>query len=180
PDLAVGTGPGVRARVALFDGSTHQLLRTLLPFEDGFTGGVYVVAADVDGDALADIAVSADVGGGPRVAIFSSARGSVLANFLGIDDKDFRGGTRVSFGDVNGDGLADLAVAAGYQGGPRVALFDGASLRSGSQLRLVNDFFIFEKELRNGAFVTLGDLNGDGFAGVIGGGGPGGGARARA
>jgi hypothetical protein len=177
PDLVAGTGPGTRAQVAIFDGARQQLVRTLLPFEDGFMGGLYVAAADVDGDGLADVAVSADMGGGPRVTIYSSNQGRIIANFLGIDDANFRGGARVAFGDVDGDGTADLAVAAGFEGGPRVALFDGTSLRSGQQVRLVNDFFIFEPQLRNGAFVALGDLNGDGFAEVIGGGGPSGAPR---
>jgi len=42
---------------------------------------------------------------------------------------------------------------------------------------LLPDFFLFEPALRNGAYVAAGDLDGDGFAEVIGGGGPGGGPR---
>src|SRR5207249_875395 len=80
---------------------------------------------DVDGDGAADIAVSPDQGGGGRVEVYSG-RGTVrFANFFGIDDTAFRGGARVAFGDFNADGVADLAVAAGFQGGPRVALYDG-------------------------------------------------------
>jgi hypothetical protein len=39
------------------------------------------------------------------------------------------------------------------------------------------DFFAFESNLRNGAFVAAGDVNGDGFTDLIAGGGPGGGPR---
>jgi hypothetical protein len=43
----------------------------------------------------------------------------------------------------------------------------------------VPDFFAFEDTLRNGAYVALGDLTGDGKADLIFGGGPGGGPRVR-
>ena len=36
---------------------------------------------------------------------------------------------------------------------------------------------MFEQSLRNGVYIAVGDLNGDGFADIIGGGGPGGGPR---
>ena len=42
---------------------------------------------------------------------------------------------------------------------------------------MFGDFFAFEQTLRNGVFVAAGDLDGDGFAEVIAGGGPGGGPR---
>lgn len=43
--------------------------------------------------------------------------------------------------------------------------------------KLVGDFFVFEPTLRNGVFVAAGDLNRDGKAEVVFGGGPGGGPR---
>ncbi len=68
-------------------------------------------------------------------------------------------------------------MAAGFGGGPRLAAFDGAQLGPTGGPKLFGDFFVFEQSLRNGVFLTAGDLNGDGFADVIAGGGPGGGPR---
>ena len=174
-DLIVGTGPGTVAEVRVFDGATGQRVRTTLPFAD-FQGGVFVAAADFDNDGFDDVIITPDEGGGPRVSIYSGKDGSVLSNFFAIDDANFRGGARAAAGDVNGDGTPDLVVSAGFGGGPRIAVFDGTSL-GGTPTKLMNDFFAFEQALRNGAYVAVGDLNADGKADLIFGGGPGGGPR---
>ncbi|MFO0800037.1 MAG: Calx-beta domain-containing protein [Gemmataceae bacterium] len=177
-DVIAATGPGVRSRVVVLDGATGAVVRTILPFEDSFTGGLFVAAADIDGDGKAEIAVSPDTGGGGRVTVYGET--GTAADFFGIDDAAFRGGARVTFGDVDGDGLPDLVVAAGFGGGPRVAVYDGATL-TGTPARLVNDFFAFPGtdavNLRNGVFVAAGDVDGDGFADLAFGGGPGGAPR---
>jgi hypothetical protein len=73
--------------------------------------------------------------------------------------------------------VPDLVVAAGNGGGPRIAIYDGASLGKGEQVKLVNDFYAFDPSLRNGAYVAVGDINGDGYGDLIFGAGPGGGPR---
>ena len=81
---------------------------------------------------------------------------------------------------MNKDGTPDLAVSAGFLGGPRTALFNGTTLL-GTPTRLIGDFFAFPGSdattLRNGVFVAAGDVNGDGFEDLIFGGGPGGAPR---
>src|SRR5439155_23089493 len=116
-------------------------------------------------------------GGGPRVRVLANEGHTVLADFVGIDDPTFRGGARAALGDLNHDGVPDLVVSAGYGGGPRIAGFNGAALLTGQPIKLFNDFFAFEPTLRNGAFVALGDVNGDGIADLVTAGGPGGGPR---
>ncbi len=178
-DLIVGNGPGQAPRLKVFRVVDNELefLWSRQPFEDSFRGGVFVAAGDINGDGFAEVVVSPDEGGGPRVQVLDGQSQQVIADFFAIEDGNFRGGVRPALGDLNADGLADLLVAAGFGGGPRVAGFTGQALASGEAVKLFPDFFLFEPSLRNGAYVALGDLNADGFADVIGGGGPGGGPR---
>ena len=125
-----------------------------------------------------------------RVSIFDgktflSSKGAApvtISNFFAFpDDSGYRGGARTGAGDINADGKIDLVVGAGFGGGPRVAAINGATLGSGGGPRLFNDYFAFSpsdaETLRNGVFVAVGDINGDGFADVVTGSGDGGGPR---
>ncbi|MBX9580433.1 MAG: FG-GAP-like repeat-containing protein [Gemmataceae bacterium] len=187
-DFAVVTGPGAPVRFAVVDGRDRLTLIVppTPPFAGSadFTGGAFVAAGDIDGDGKAELVFTPDQGGGPRVTVFglTGANLAIRANFLGIADPNFRGGARAAVGDTNGDGKAEVVVAAGFGGGPRVALYDGYTvLTEPAPVRLVDDFFAFPGEdavrLRNGAYLAIGDMTGDGYGELIFGGGPGGAPR---
>ena len=181
PDIITAAGPGGSPHVIIYDGNTGAMIRSFLAFEQSFAGGLFIAADDIDGDGIADLAISADVGGGPRVRVLAGGDPNrVIADFMAIDDPNFRGGTRISLGDINGDGRADLLVGAGVGGGPRIAVYDGNGLVDGSLRKMMPDFFAFEQTLRNGVFVSIGDVDGDGFGDLIFGAGPDGAPRVTA
>jgi hypothetical protein len=178
-DVAAGAGPGATPVVRIFDGATGLTLESFTVYEPEFTGGVSVDAADFTGDGVPELVVTPGFGGGPRVRILDARTGATIADFYGIADDAFRGGARASAGDVNGDGTPDLVVSAGEGGGPRVAGWDGKKLASNAYERLFADFFAFDSSLRGGAFVSLGELDGDNYADIVMGAGIGGGPEVR-
>ena len=130
PDVITGAGPGGGPHIKVINGATQEEVYSFFAFDAGFTGGVYVAAADVNGDNQADIIVGADAGGGPNVIVFNGADPDPMAvdgelfNFFAYDAA-FTGGVRVAAGDITGDGTPDIITAAGPGGGPHVRVFDG-------------------------------------------------------
>ncbi|CAN5132174.1 hypothetical protein BH11PLA2_BH11PLA2_24850 [soil metagenome] len=176
-DIIVSMGRGAAPRVKVYDGKTFAVLNDFLAFEPKFTGGVLVAAGDITGDGKAEIIVTPDKGGGPRVRVLNALTAATVADFFGIQDVNFRGGARASIGDVTGDGRLDVVVAAGTGGGPRIAVFDGVSVAANNPSKPFGDFLAFESNLRNGANITVADIDGDGHGDIIAGAGDGGGPR---
>ncbi len=165
PDYITAVGAGAPPEVRIYDGATGALLRSFMAYEPGFLGGVYVAAADVDGDGFVDVITGSGPGRSGEVKVFSGRDGSLLRD-LNVFSPAFTGGVRVAAGDVNGDGIADLIAGTG-PGAASVTVLNGAD---GSTLATVSPY----GGLTGGVFVAAGDVNGDGYADVITGAGEGG------
>ncbi|HET6575529.1 MAG TPA: VCBS repeat-containing protein, partial [Fimbriiglobus sp.] len=131
PDLITAAGPGGGPHVRVFDGKTGAQLSgpvgSFFAYDPAFAGGVQVAAGDVTGDGYADIATAADSGGGPHVRVFDGRTGAVVANFFAFEP-EVRGGVRLAARDFTGDGKAELVLAAGAGGAPRVRVLDPVTL----------------------------------------------------
>lgn len=174
-DIVASAGPGGDPWVVEYDGATGTEIRRFLAFELGFKGGVIVATGNIQGNGKASLIVGADRGGGPRVKVYAEGNPAwTMTDFFAIADPAFSGGVRVAAGDVDGDGKDDLLVAAGFNGGPRVSLYSGASLfPTNPQERLIGDYFAFDSNVNSGAYVSMADFNGDGHADLVYGAGSG-------
>jgi hypothetical protein len=154
PDLITAAGPGGGPHVKVFSGANGGLLLSFFAYAPDYTGGVYVAAADLNGDGQAEIITGTGIGGGPHVRVFNGA-GNELASFFAYEDS-FRGGVLVTAGDLNGDGQAEIITGSGVGGGPVVKVFDGLTFQT------LAAFFAFDPAMREGVVVTA--INGQLYA----------------
>lgn len=118
------------------------------------------------------IATGSTAGAPAEVRVFDALTGELRFDPIRPFD-EFAGGVTVATGDINGDGIDDIVVGAGPGAGPRVSLYDGADGH------LINTFFAFAPGFQGGVTVAAGDINGDGYADVVVGAGPGAGAHVK-
>jgi hypothetical protein len=168
PDIVTAQGPG-GGNVEVFDGSTGLPLAgplgSFTPFGPDYHRGLWVAAADVNGDGLADVIVGQDAGGQPEVRIYSGKDGSLLADFLAFDPS-FQGGVRVAAAVIKGH--HDVIAGQG-PGGQAVNVFDGATLNLANH-NPTPAFTItqpFGLGYAGGVFVGTGDVYGDGTPKIL-------------
>ncbi|MBU1149226.1 S8 family serine peptidase, partial [Patescibacteria group bacterium] len=120
----------------------------------------------------ADIIIGPGPGGGPQVRIFEPD-GTLISQFFAYSET-FRGGINVAVGDLDNDGQNEIVTGTGPDGGPQVRVFD-----VNGNPKLTNGFFAYAEHVRNGVYVAVGDLNGDGYKEIITGTGAGSGPHVR-
>jgi hypothetical protein len=166
-DLITVTGPGVQARLRVWDGNTGALLEDIEVFP-GFLGGLWVAAGDMLDAGYDDIAVGADEGLEPHVDVFDGRSQAILASFFAYAP-GFVGGVRVAMGDVNDDGYADIVTAPGFGAGAHVTVFDGKALADGEGPVHDADFFMYDPSMISGIEIAVADISGNGYADIIAG-----------
>ena len=174
--FAVASAAGVRTTVNLYDAKTNALLGIVTPFGKDSVSGARVAVADVTGDGIQDIVVSAGPGVAPVVKVFDGRTLHEVASFLAYGEP-FTGGVFVAAGDVLNSGHADIVTGAGANGGPHVKLFAGTDVMAAVTPPARASYFAVESDFRGGVSVAIADVNGDGSGDIVAGAGPGGGPR---
>lgn len=90
----------------------------------------------------------------PQVKVYNAQNLLIDNTFLAFDE-GFKGGGKVTMGDLNRDGVDEIIIGAGTGGGPQVRGFDKNGVFSGLSI------FPFHPDFRGGVDVTVGDVDGD-------------------
>lgn len=163
PEVVTTTGGRGPARIKVFDGRD---MMPLLAF-DAFDGksadyGNFVAAADLTRDGRALVAIAPDEGGPPLVEVYDLAAGKLVTTVQAFP-RNFTGGVRLAWGDINGDGAPDLITASGPGDLPSaVRVFDGTNFT-----RVLSEFLGVNEKYRGGLFVAAADLTKNNKAEIV-------------
>jgi hypothetical protein len=123
-DIITAPGPGREPELRVFNGLDAREIDSVRAFDNSFRRGVYVAAADVNGDGRTDIIAS---GGDAIQRVVIAFKGKRLSKILpGTLVSPYNPQTgdsvRIAAVDTNGDGLAEIVTAPppGALGGPKV------------------------------------------------------------
>jgi len=141
PDVLAAPGPCDHAPVIrVFGGRDWKAGTDYLAADPRWRGGVWVAAGGVGAGGRCLIAAGHDAGGPPSVRMIEAATGRPISEWRAFAD-EFRGGVRVAIRDFDGDGVSDVACAAGpgLRGCP-VRVFDGKTGRPAADFPAIPDF----------------------------------------
>jgi uncharacterized repeat protein (TIGR01451 family) len=128
-EIIVGNEAGMRSTVVVVDysGPTAAQVRTYLPLDNLFRGGVSIDAARVNADAIPDLIVGAGNQGGSKVEVIDGLTASVITSFVAFSSAEtssFQAPLRVAAIDRDLDGIAEsIAVVQGSDGSTRLIRF---------------------------------------------------------
>lgn len=160
--IAVASESGSSAIVNVFTNSGAEIVASFLAYDAAFAGGVRLAMGDVDGDGEEEIVTVPGPGGGPQVRVFD-LDGTLESQFFAFE-ATLRSGLYVAAGDVDGDGIEEIAVSTDARGGERVRVFD----KGGTPLAdVIRPYGRFASEQGQSVRVALGDVDGDGSDEVI-------------
>jgi hypothetical protein len=140
---------------------------------DGLTGGPVPTITSTSLFAVSPGSTSLSYST-PNVHIYDAAglNPQTFIKDIMVYGQNFTGGVVTALGDVNHDGIIDLITGPGPGGGPNIKVFSGVDFST-----VLYDFFAFETNFSGGVTVASADINGDGYADILVGAGPGGGPR---
>lgn len=150
--IVIAYASGREPQVKIFN-RDGKLIGVFLAYEKKFRGGVKVAVANVDGRAdhnKAEIIVAPGKGREPQIKIFNNY-GELKKQFLAYG-KNWQGGMNLAVGDLNNDGVNEIALGANPGAAPHVRVFDKAGL-------LIESFYAWEANWSGGVNLGIIKIN---------------------
>jgi hypothetical protein len=177
PEIAAGAPQDdfVTGSASVYSGATGATELELNPIEiRGLFGGSLASIGDIDGDGVPDLIVGAPFTTRPEaygvgsVLVFSGASGNLLYNFLGTEGGTYMGWSVAGLGDLDGDGIPEIAIGTPYASvGGNIGV-GNVAVRSGATGELI---YLFEGQsvgdFLGWSVAGIGDLDGDGVSDVL-------------
>lgn len=147
-DVVTGPGNGMPPLVRVFDGRDGGLLAEFPGHDPGWTGGINVAASGLLPDGRSLVAVGPQTGGAPIVKVFDLVAGKEVSSFPAYPAR-LRGGARVAWVDLDGNGTPNLVTAPGEcDHRPVVRVFDALGRK------VVAEFEAYDPTWRRGVWVA--------------------------
>ncbi len=156
-EIVVAAGDGAPPEVKIFETDGSEV-NSFYAYSLEKTTGVWVSTGDVNGDGSDEIITINGEGKATKVKVFEYS-GRVLEDFLPFGVGTTNGG-RITSGDVDGDGAAEIIVGAGPGLEPRIRVFEYNG-------ELVEQFNAYEESYDKGVLVATADLDGNGIDEIV-------------
>lgn len=150
--IIIGYGSGKEPQVKIFN-REGKLIGVFLAYEKNYRGGIKVAVANVNGREnhnKAEIIVAPGKGREPQVKIFNNY-GQLQTKFLAYN-KSWQGGLNLAAGDLNNDGLNEIALGANAGAAPHVRIFN-------SKGELLESFYAWEAGFNGGVNLGIIKIN---------------------
>ncbi len=158
PDIITIADQGAVSLVRVFD-SNGKKISQFYAFDKKVKGTYNVASADLNGDGKDEIVVTPAAGTTGKIAIFNGSTGKLVKQFSGFGKKT-KIGTTVAVGDTDGDGDAEIVVAAQSKSSPEIRVYDITGT-------LVKKFDAYAKKVSGGYVLVVDDVTGDAASEII-------------
>jgi hypothetical protein len=151
-------------QVSAFAPTGGNPFRIFDPFGTEASGGALIAAANVTGSPRPEVIAAARTWSGLQLKILDAQTGALLGSYFPYSSANVSS-FGVATGDVDGNGTTDVILVAERSDGTQVKAIDanGAELTS---------FYVLDPDIVPGVSIAAGDLDGDGEAELVLGGGP--------